>query len=68
MKKLSLILKRREGAGEGSLSKHRRTRGFYAAEGVVISPAPFGVRFTGRAFSEPAPIALAYAYEAAASG
>jgi amidase len=33
--------------------------------GPVINPAPFGVTFTGRAFSEPTLIALAYAYEQA---
>jgi amidase len=31
----------------------------------VINPAPFGVTFTGRAFSEPRLIALAYAFEQA---
>lgn len=37
--------------------------GFVPPSGAVINPAPFGVTFTGRAFSEPTLIALAYAYE-----
>src|SRR5215217_653137 len=39
--------------------------GFTPPSGAVINPAPFGVTFTGRAFSEPRLIALAYAYEQA---
>lgn len=39
--------------------------GFMPPSGPVINPAPFGVTFTGRAFSEPTLIALAYAYEQA---
>lgn len=39
--------------------------GFTPPAGAVINPAPFGVTFTGRAFSEPTLIALAYAYEQA---
>ena len=39
--------------------------GFTPPAGAVINPAPFGVTFTGRAFSEPRLIALAYAYEQA---
>jgi amidase len=39
--------------------------GFTPPSGLVINPAPFGVTFTGRAFSEPTLIALAYAYEQA---
>ena len=39
--------------------------GFTPPSGPVINPAPFGVTFTGRAFSEPTLIALAYAYEQA---
>ena len=39
--------------------------GFTPPAGPVINPAPFGVTFTGRAFSEPRLIALAYAYEQA---
>jgi amidase len=39
--------------------------GFTPPAGPVINPAPFGVTFTGRAFSEPTLIALAYAYEQA---
>ena len=38
---------------------------FMPPSGPVINPAPFGVTFTGRAFSEPTLIALAYAYEQA---
>ena len=33
--------------------------------GSVVNPSPFGVTFTGRAFSEPTLIALAYAFEQA---
>ena len=39
--------------------------GFTPPSGLVINPAPFGVTFTGRAFSEPRLIALAYAFEQA---
>jgi len=39
--------------------------GFVPPTGAVINPAPFGVTFTGRAFSEPTLIALAYAFEQA---
>lgn len=39
--------------------------GFTPPTGAVINPAPFGVTFTGRAFSEPTLIALAYAFEQA---
>jgi amidase len=39
--------------------------GFMPPSGPVINPAPFGVTFTGRAFSEPRLIALAYAFEQA---
>lgn len=39
--------------------------GFVPPAGDVINPAPFGVTFTGRAFSEPTLIALAYAFEQA---
>jgi amidase len=39
--------------------------GFTPPSGAVINPAPFGVTFSGRAFSEPRLIALAYAYEQA---
>jgi amidase len=39
--------------------------GFIPPAGLVINPAPFGVTFTGRAFSEPRLIALAYAFEQA---
>ncbi len=39
--------------------------GFTPPSGPVINPAPFGVTFTGRAFSEPRLIGLAYAYEQA---
>ena len=39
--------------------------GFMPPSGPVVNPAPFGVTFTGRAFSEPRLIALAYAYEQA---
>jgi amidase len=39
--------------------------GFMPPSGPVVNPAPFGVTFTGRAFSEPRLIALAYAFEQA---
>jgi amidase len=39
--------------------------GFMPPSAPVINPAPFGVTFTGRAFSEPRLIALAYAFEQA---
>ncbi|PWT91667.1 MAG: amidase [Blastocatellia bacterium] len=39
--------------------------GFMPPSAPVINPAPFGVTFTGRAFSEPKLIALAYAFEQA---
>lgn len=39
--------------------------GFTPPAGPVINPAPFGVTFTGRAFSEPTLIALTFAYEQA---
>jgi amidase len=39
--------------------------GFVPPSGDVIAPAPFGVAFTGRAFSEPRLIGLAYAFEQA---
>jgi amidase len=39
--------------------------GFVPPTGPVINPAPFGVTFTGRAFSEARLIALAYAFEQA---
>jgi amidase len=39
--------------------------GFTPPAGPVVNPAPFGVTFTGRAFSEPTLIALAFAYEQA---
>jgi amidase len=39
--------------------------GFVPPTGLVINPAPFGVTFSGRAFSEPRLIALAYAFEQA---
>jgi amidase len=31
----------------------------------VVNPAPFGIAFSGRAFSEPRLIGLAFAYEQA---
>ncbi len=37
--------------------------GFVPPTGAVVNPSPFGVTFTGRAFSEPTLIALAYAFE-----
>ena len=39
--------------------------GFTPPSGQVINPAPFGVTFSGRAFSEPKLIAIAYAFEQA---
>jgi len=39
--------------------------GFVPPTGAVVNPSPFGVTFTGRAFSEPGLIALAYAFEQA---
>ncbi len=39
--------------------------GFMPPAAPVINPAPFGVTFTGRAFSEPRLIALSFAYEQA---
>jgi len=39
--------------------------GFVPPAGDVIAPAPFGIAFTGRAFSEPRLIGLAYAFEQA---
>jgi len=39
--------------------------GFVPPTGPVINPAPFGVTFTGRAFSEPRLIGLAFAFEKA---
>ncbi|PYQ20041.1 MAG: amidase [Acidobacteria bacterium] len=39
--------------------------GFVPPTGAVVNPAPFGVTFSGRAFSEPRLIALAYAFEQA---
>src|SRR5262249_54282528 len=39
--------------------------GFVPPSGAVVNPAPFVVTFTGRAFSEPTLIALAYAFEQA---
>jgi amidase len=39
--------------------------GFVPPTAPVVNPAPFGVTFTGRAFSEPRLIALAYAFEQA---
>jgi amidase len=39
--------------------------GFVPPSGDVIAPAPFGIAFTGRAFSEPRLIGLAYAFEQA---
>lgn len=39
--------------------------GFVPPFGAVVNPSPFGVTFTGRAFSEPRLIALAYAFEQA---
>jgi amidase len=39
--------------------------GFVPPTAVVVNPAPFGVTFTGRAFSEPTLVGLAYAFEQA---
>jgi amidase len=39
--------------------------GFVPPTGAVLNPSPFGVTFTGRAFSEPTLIGLAYAFEQA---
>jgi amidase len=39
--------------------------GFLPPAGDVVQPSPFGVAFTGRAFSEPTLIGLAYAFEQA---
>jgi amidase len=39
--------------------------GFVPPVGAVVNPAPFGVAFTGRAFSEPRLIGLAFAFEQA---
>jgi len=39
--------------------------GFVPPTGNVVNPSPFGVAFTGRAFSEPTLIGLAYAFEQA---
>jgi amidase len=39
--------------------------GFVPPTGAVINPSPFGVTFSGRAFSEPRLIAIAYAFEQA---
>jgi amidase len=39
--------------------------GFTPPSGAVINPAPFGVTFSGRAFSEPTLLAIAYAFEQA---
>ena len=39
--------------------------GFVPPSGDVVNPAPFGVAFTGRAFSEATLIGIAYAYEQA---
>ena len=39
--------------------------GFVPPSGDVIAPAPFGIAFTGRAFSEPRLIGLAFAFEQA---
>jgi amidase len=39
--------------------------GFTPPAGAVVNPAPFGVTFSGPAFSEPKLIALAYAFEQA---
>jgi len=39
--------------------------GFVPPTGAVANPTPFGVTFSGRAFSEPKLIALAFAYEQA---
>jgi amidase len=39
--------------------------GYVPPTGAVLNPAPFGVTFSGRAFSEPTLLGLAYAYEQA---
>jgi amidase len=39
--------------------------GFVPPTGLVVNPSPFGVTFTGRAFSEPRLIALSFAFEQA---
>jgi len=39
--------------------------GFLPPSGNVVNPSPFGVAFTGRAFSEPTLIGLAFAFEQA---
>src|SRR5262245_64087343 len=39
--------------------------GFVPPTGAVINPAPFGVTFSGPAFSEPKLLSLAYAFEQA---
>jgi len=39
--------------------------GFEPPSGLVINPAPYGVTFSGPAFSEPRLIAIAYAFEQA---
>jgi amidase len=39
--------------------------GFVPPTAPVVNPAPFGVAFTGRAFSEPTLIGLAFAFEQA---
>jgi len=39
--------------------------GFVPPSGDVVNPSPFGVAFTGRAFSEPTLIGLAFAFEQA---
>jgi len=39
--------------------------GYVPPTGVVVNPAPFGVTFSGRAFSEPKLLGLAYAFEQA---
>jgi amidase len=39
--------------------------GFVPPSGDVLAPAPFGIAFTGRAFSEPRLIGLAYDFEQA---
>jgi amidase len=39
--------------------------GFVPPVAPVVNPAPFGVAFTGRAFSEPTLIGLAFAFEQA---
>jgi amidase len=39
--------------------------GFVPPSGDVVNPAPFGIAFSGRAFSEPTLIGLAFAFEQA---